>query len=181
MALTDELESLSKLYEQGMLTPEEYQQAKAKLLREHSSTGANGDSGPPPAAQDGPFAGFGRGDLSPRQWAALLHWSMLAGIVLPLAGLVAPIIIWQIKRERLPGLDTHAYVVLNWILSLLIYSAGLGLIALTMVGIPIALIGGLALTVLAIVFPIIGGIRANEGTVWPYPLSIPFFQHADRT
>ncbi len=181
MALTDELESLSKLYEQGMLTPEEYQQAKAKLLREHGSTGATGDSPPPQPGQGGPFAGFGCGDLSSRQWAALLHWSMLARIVIPLAGLVAPIIIWQIKRERLPVLDTHAYVVLNGILSLLIYSAGLGLLALTVVGLPLALLGGLVLSVLAIAFPIIGGIRANEGTVWPYPLSIPFFQHGSPT
>jgi uncharacterized Tic20 family protein len=32
------------------------------------------------------------------------------------------------------------------------------------------------LVVLNIVFPIIGGLKANEGVVWKYPLSIPFFK-----
>jgi uncharacterized protein len=33
----------------------------------------------------------------------------------------------------------------------------------------------LTLIVVAIVFPIIGAIKANDGEVWKYPLSIPFF------
>jgi uncharacterized Tic20 family protein len=33
-----------------------------------------------------------------------------------------------------------------------------------------------ALVIIGIVFPIIGGIKANNGEVWKYPLSIPFFK-----
>jgi len=31
------------------------------------------------------------------------------------------------------------------------------------------------LGLLALIFPIIGAIKANDGEVWPYPLSIRFF------
>ena len=40
------------------------------------------------------------------------------------------------------------------------------------VGIPLLLV----LAVVAVVFPIIGGIKANNGEVWKYPLSITFFK-----
>jgi hypothetical protein len=36
--------------------------------------------------------------------------------------------------------------------------------------------GQIALVVCAIVFPIVGGIKANNGEVWRYPLSIAFFK-----
>ena len=32
------------------------------------------------------------------------------------------------------------------------------------------------LTALCIIFPIIGGIKANNGELWKYPLSIQFFK-----
>lgn len=57
-------------------------------------------------------------DREVRQWAMFLHFSLLAGYVVPLAGLVAPIIIWQVKKADLPELDAHAKIVLNWLISL---------------------------------------------------------------
>jgi uncharacterized protein len=32
------------------------------------------------------------------------------------------------------------------------------------------------LTLLCVAFPIVGGIKANNGILWKYPLSIPFFK-----
>jgi uncharacterized Tic20 family protein len=58
-----------------------------------------------------------------RQWALVLHLSLLAGFIIPLAGMVAPIIIWQLKKEEMPGLDAHGKVVTNWIISSIIYGA----------------------------------------------------------
>jgi len=40
-----------------------------------------------------------------------------------------------------------------------------------LIGIPLLI----ALAILAIVFPIVAAIKANNGQVWKYPLSIPFF------
>jgi hypothetical protein len=36
-----------------------------------------------------------------REWAMILHFSMFAGYLVPIAGFIAPIIIWQIKKDEL--------------------------------------------------------------------------------
>src|SRR5262249_11468845 len=105
-----------------------------------------------------------------RQWAMFLHLSLLAGFVVPLAGLVLPIVIWQLKKTELPELDVHGKIVVNWIISMIIYGFVSAILILVLIGIPLLI----AVGIVGIVFPIIGGIKANNGEVWKYPLSIPF-------
>jgi uncharacterized protein len=105
-----------------------------------------------------------------RQWGLFLHLSLLAGFIVPLAGLVTPIIIWQLKKNDLPGLDIHGKNVVNWIISDLIYIAIGYILCFALIGFPILI----ALGIVSIVFPIIGGIKANNGEVWKYPLTIRF-------
>jgi hypothetical protein len=105
-----------------------------------------------------------------RLWATLLHLSVLAGFVVPLAGLIVPVVIYVLKKDELPGLSPHFRVILNWILSLVIY----GVISFILVFVLVGVVLLWALAVLALVFPIIGAIKANDGEVWTYPLSIPF-------
>jgi len=111
-------------------------------------------------------------DRQVRQWALMLHLSLLAGFLIPLAGLVAPIIIWQLKKEEMPGLDPHGKVVANWIVSSIIYFAVSVLLIFVLIGIPLVLL----LCFVGVIFPIIGGIKASDGQVWKYPLSITFFR-----
>jgi hypothetical protein len=107
-----------------------------------------------------------------RQWAMILHLSQFAGYVIPLAGLVAPIVIWQVKKSEMPELDEHGKIVANWLISGAIYAA----ISFVLTFVVIGIFGLIALGVCAIVFPIVGGIKANNGEVWRYPLSIAFFK-----
>jgi uncharacterized Tic20 family protein len=65
----------------------------------------------------------------------------------------------------------HGKIVANWIISLLIYFPACVVASVILIGIP-ALI---ALLIVAVIFPIIGGIKASNGEVWKYPLSIQFF------
>lgn len=62
-------------------------------------------------------------------------------------------------------------MVLNWILSSLIYAVVFSILIFVLIGIPLLW----ALALLFLIFPIIGAIKANDGIVWPYPLSIRFF------
>ena len=105
------------------------------------------------------------------QWALFLHLSQLAGYVIPLAGWVAPILIWQLKKQEMPALDPHGKVVVNWILSSLIYATVCVILIFVVIGIPLLIV----LMLLGIIFPIIGAIKADNGVVWEYPLSIRFF------
>jgi len=111
-------------------------------------------------------------DRQARQWALILHLSLLAGYVIPLAGMVAPIIIWQLKKEQMPGLDAHGKVVANWIISSIIYLGVSVLLIFVIIGIPLILL----LCIVGVIFPIIGGIKASDGEVWKYPMSITFFR-----
>lgn len=65
-------------------------------------------------------------------------------------------------------MDVHGKIVVNWLISAIIYSAVCLLLTFLLIGIPLLFI----LAGLCIVFPVIGGIKANNGEVWNYPLTI---------
>ncbi len=104
-------------------------------------------------------------DKETNQWAMFIHFSLLAGWIVPVAGLVVPILIWQMKKDELPGIVPHAHIVLNWIVTSLVYA----LICLLLTLIFIGVLGFLALGIVTVIFSVIGGIKANEGEVWEYP------------
>ena len=112
------------------------------------------------------------GDQQTKQWAMFVHFSVLAGFVVPFAGLIVPIILWQIKKDELPEIDVHGKIVVNWLISAIIYGAVGMLLTFILIGIPLLF----ALAALCIVFPVIGGIKANNGEVWKYPLTIQFLK-----
>ena len=106
-------------------------------------------------------------------WAMFLHLSVLLGLsVVPIAGFIAPIVIWQVKKNESAMIDEHGKVVVNWLISLFIYTTCAGLLTVVLIGIPIMF----ALWIVGIVFPIIGGVKANNGELWKYPLSITFLK-----
>jgi hypothetical protein len=110
-------------------------------------------------------------DKDLRTWATLLHLSLLAGYtVVPLAGMIAPIIIWQIKKNELPEIDVHGRNVVNWIISSIIYGA----IGFVLTFVIVGWLVFLALYILGIVFPVIGALQANKGIAWKYPLAFNF-------
>ncbi len=172
MTISEEIERLHRLKAAGAITDEEFAQAKQRVLSDASPggdsvTGAYGRATPRSAVRT-PEDLEARG----REWAMFLHLSQLLGFLLPFGGVIAPLLIWQVKKDELPDIDDHGRVVMNWALSVLIYFVGAVVLAFVLIGIPLLLV----LAVLAVVFPIIGGIKANEGELWRYPLSIPFFE-----
>ena len=101
-------------------------------------------------------------------WSMILHLSQLAIYTIPIAGIAAPIVIWQLKKEQFPEIDAHGKSVANWLVNgvvmyficiPLIMAFGLGLLLM------------IALTIAHIVFALIGGLKANEGILWPYSLT----------
>ncbi len=158
MSISEELQRLNQLRESGALSEEEYERAKAEALR---GTGAVGSTGGIP--------NFGMND---RQWGMVLHFSQFTGYCVPVLGFLLPIVIWQLKKDEFPVLDEHGKIVVNWLLSALIYMVVCSALVFVVIGV----LGFMVLGVLAIIFPIIGGIKANNGRVWQYPFSIQFFK-----
>lgn len=153
MSQAEELKKLHDLKESGALSEAEFEQAKADFLSGASTTGAS-----IPLQKD-------------EQWAMYLHLSQYAGFVVPLAGFALPIILWQMKKDEVPGLDAHGKVVTNWMLTAFIYQV----ISIILMVIVVGIIGIIVVALLQLIFPIIGAIKANDGILWRYPTSINFF------
>jgi uncharacterized protein len=165
MSVADELQKLQALRETGAISEAEFEKAKAAVL-----SGGTAPTAPWPAPPV-PLSSATIAEQT-RLWAMFIHLSQLLNFAVPVAGVVIPIALWQWKKGELPGVDVHGKTVANWVVSALIYGAVCAPLALVAIGIPLLIV----LMVLAIAFPIIGGIKANNGEVWKYPLSIQFFK-----
>ncbi len=107
-----------------------------------------------------------------KTWGMILHLSMLAGHVAVLVGFVAPIVIWQVKKDQLPEIDQHGKNAVNWLLSYLIYAAVCVPLCFVVIGFFLLALLSLA----SVIFCIIAGVKASNGEYWKYPGSIAFFR-----
>ncbi|HMS41978.1 MAG TPA: DUF4870 domain-containing protein [Pyrinomonadaceae bacterium] len=107
-----------------------------------------------------------------KQMGLFLHLSQLLNYVIPFGGIVAPIVLWQMNKDKMQALDAHGKMVTNWLISSLIYWVVSGVLAIVLIG----FLGMLALFVMGIAFPIMGAIKANNGEFWEYPLTIKFIK-----
>jgi len=107
-----------------------------------------------------------------RQMGMFLHLSGLAfALVFPL-GIILPIILWQTQKDKMPALDAHGKMAANWMISATIY----GVVSFVLMFVLVGFLTGLAVWLLAIIFPIVAGIKANNGELWEYPLTIKFLK-----
>jgi len=103
-----------------------------------------------------------------RQWGMFAHLAGLAGLVVPFASLLGPLIIWQLKKNEMPFVDDQGKEALN-------FQITAALAALLSTALMVVLIGFLLLPVVLLgwlVFTIIGAIRANEGEAYRYPFTV---------
>ncbi len=114
-------------------------------------------------------------DIKARQWGMIIHLSIMAGYLVPFAGFVVPVLLWQLIKHEHALLDAHGKNVANWLLSLLVYAAVAWMMIFTLIGMVIGIPALLLLALLNVVFAIVGGIKANDGVVWAYPFTIRFF------
>jgi hypothetical protein len=104
-----------------------------------------------------------------RQLIVLTHLSQLITLVIGFGSLILPLILWMTNKEKVYQMDAHGKNIINFQLSILIYSLiCIPLILLLGLGI----LGLIVLAFVAIVFPIINAIKASNGETPTYPLSI---------
>ena len=65
-------------------------------------------------------------------------------------------------------------MVTNWIISELIYCLVAGILSLITCGVGTLLF--IPIAIVAMVFPILGGLKARDGVLWKYPLTITFIK-----
>mgnify|MGYP000491644760 CR=1 FL=1 len=97
------------------------------------------------------------------------HLLSLAGFVVPFCGqIIGPLVLWLIKRAESPYLDAVGKEVVNFNISVTIYGAIGFLLCLVFIGVLLLPLLGIAWLVLTI----IGAIKASEGKIYRYPLTI---------
>lgn len=96
-------------------------------------------------------------------WIVACHLSLILGV-----GFILPFIVYLVKNQESPLIAAHAKEVLNFHISILIYSLCCIPLVFLLIGIPMLM--GLGL--MAFICAIIGAIRASEGGFYHYPMTI---------
>jgi len=110
-----------------------------------------------------------------RMWSMICHLAGLALFipVLPIIGnIIAPLIIWQIKKDDYPFVDEQGKEAFNFQLSILIYLIVSALLCFACIGFVLVP----AVVIFDVVFLLIAAINANEGNHYRYPLTIRFIK-----
>jgi len=104
-----------------------------------------------------------------RSLAALTHLSGLAGYIIPLGGIIVPIVIWIVKKESIviASIAKQA-VILN--VAIFVLVCAVSVLWITIILIPIVILAYVVLGLVAIALPIIGAVKAFEGTYYRYPV-----------
>ena len=106
---------------------------------------------------------------SERTWGMLAHLSALAGLVMPLIGIVlGPLAVWLARRDDSEFVAGHAKEALNFNLSVLLGAVVCIILTLLFIGFLL----GTALFIVWLVMTLIAAIRASEGHPYRYPFSL---------
>jgi len=107
------------------------------------------------------------------QLLVITHLSQLLDLVTGIGGFIVPLIIWATQKDKVAGMDMHGKMIINFQISIFIYSIicipliilfGLGIILLILVGL------------LALILPILNAIKVSNGEMPYYPLTIQFLK-----
>ncbi len=152
----EDLKILDELREKGSISEEEYQREKEKIL-----------NAPDPARTGStkqPLFG-----MAENTYLMLMHLTQFAGAIIPLAGFIVPILMWTTNKDANVNVDLHGKNILNAMISYAIYAA---VLAITIIGIPVAVVLGIVYAV----FVILASVKANNGEYWKYPFTIQFIK-----
>ena len=109
------------------------------------------------------------GTIAPeeRGLAAITHLSGLAGYLIPLGGVLVPIIIWIVKQESavVAGIAKQALL-----LNLVVYVLFAVTAVLWITIILLVVLFWVALAIVAIALPIVGAVKASDGDYYRYPV-----------
>ena len=120
-----------------------------------------------------PLANAPANIVNARTWSALCHASALLGVFVPFPGhLIPPLVVWLAKRDEAREIDLHGKEAVNFQLSMLIYNVVAAVFCIILIGFVFLAV----LWVLNAVLSIIAAIKASDGELYRYPMTIRFIQ-----
>lgn len=107
------------------------------------------------------------------QMLVMTHLSQLLDLVTGIGGFIVPLVLWLTQKDKVAGMDMHGKMILNFQISLFIYSIicipliflfGLGILGLIVIGL------------IALILPIMNALKVSNGEMPYYPLTIEFLK-----
>ena len=103
-----------------------------------------------------------------RTWGMMAHLSAFSGFLVPLGGVIGPLVVWLIKRDQSAFVADQGKEALNFNISILLAAIVCGLLVFIFIGILL----GVALFIFWLTMTIIAGIKASEGVRYRYPVAL---------
>jgi uncharacterized Tic20 family protein len=97
-------------------------------------------------------------------------WGTLAHVIALFAGVIGALIVWLIKKNESAFVAHHGREALNFQITMLIAGVALLLLAFVTCGLGIPLL--VVVPIANIICCVLGAVKANEGRLWTYPVSI---------
>lgn len=111
-------------------------------------------------------------DADARMWAMITHLSALPGSVVLIGSVLAPLVIWQIQKDKSAFVDYHGKEAVNFQITMAIAFALSFLLMLVIIGLVLVAI----VAIIWLLFTIIAAIKANNGEYYRYPITFRFIK-----
>ena len=105
-----------------------------------------------------------------RTWGMVAHLSSFVGLLIPFGSIVAPLVIWLVKKDQSVFIAENAKEALNFNITVGIAALVCWILVFVLIGV---LLGGV-LAIYWLVMIILAAIKANEGSIYRYGLTIRF-------
>lgn len=102
----------------------------------------------------------------------LCHLLAFSGFIIPFGTILGPLVIWLIKKDQSSFVNDQGKESLNFQISIIIYSIVAAILCLIFIGFVLLI----AIGIVWLIFVIIASVKANEGKMYRYPLTIRFIK-----
>ena len=103
-----------------------------------------------------------------RTWGMLAHLTAFSGFLIPFGNIIAPLIVWLVKRDQSQFVGDQGKESLNFNISVLLAGAVCAVLVFVFIGI----LMGVALFFYWLAMTIVAGIKASEGIRYRYPFTL---------
>ena len=123
------------------------------------------------------MAQIDRNEQAARDWAMAAHLSALVGLLGNGVGFVlGPLVVWLWKKDEYEFVNEQGLEALNFQLTMVITLVASFLLAITLIGLVIAITLLMLVGIAAVVMPIVAAVQARNGIHYRYPFSWRIFK-----
>lgn len=102
-----------------------------------------------------------------KMWAMLAHLSAVVGFIIPFGNVIAPLLIWILKKDESAFINDQGKEALNFQISITIYVLISVVLMILLIGIVLLVIIG----IFSLIFVVIASINSFDGKAYRYPLT----------